>query len=151
MNCTETKRIFGMRWLESISLFLMLVGLTSCSAAPGTSDLSRFSRSTRSAQGDIHCWPPPEVFPTFDKTCGDDSDCIFGLNQTDCCGTLRAIAINANESDRFSDAEQTCEEQYPPCGCASHRVDTEDGDNVYSAKDVGVACVEGSCSTYALE
>ncbi len=75
MNCTETKHIIGMRWWESISLFFMLVGLTSCSGASGSSDQPRSATSTRSAQGDIECWPPPEVFPTFDKTCGDDSDC----------------------------------------------------------------------------
>jgi hypothetical protein len=133
----------------------LLAALFGCSGGSPELQAQRPSHQSTVGQtvsnGDIQCWPPPEVFPTFDKTCSADSDCDVGLNQIDCCGTLRAIGINVAERDRFDAAEAVCYEQYPPCGCAPRGVETEDDQVVYYPGDVGVACTRGACLTYALE
>jgi hypothetical protein len=58
----------------------------------------------------------PGVFPTFDKSCGDISECAIAIHTTDCCGNSVAIGINAAELADFEAAEAICDSQYPPCG-----------------------------------
>ena len=61
-----------------------------------------------------------EGFPTdFERGCGADANCVVGLHQIDCCGTLFATGINHSERDRFDTAEATCRASYPACGCAA--------------------------------
>ncbi len=138
------------------STFFLATLIVGCSTAAmdsgGEDRLGPSGNSAKSASSsDVHCWPPPLVFPSFDKTCSADTDCEVALNQIDCCGTQRSIGINRSEDVRFSAAEQICEDQYPPCGCAGRGIDTEDGNTVRYRDDVGLACVDGACLTFALD
>src|SRR5262245_31726713 len=53
----------------------------------------------------------------LDPNCTADSDCAFGVHQTDCCGSTVAVGFNRAERARFETAEPTCVATLPHCGC----------------------------------
>jgi hypothetical protein len=55
--------------------------------------------------------------------------------------------INATEVARFTAAEQTCEAQYPACGCAEGATTTDTG-QVVTGLNAPVECLTGTCTTY---
>jgi hypothetical protein len=114
----------------------------------GSVVLALFSTSVDA--GEVQCWPPPQVFPPFDRSCQDEPDCRVAVHQVDCCGTRSALGINYLEQDRFNEAETICEPQYPRCGCPDRGIFADDGNSTYEVADLGVFCSDGSCSTFVI-
>lgn len=100
---------------------------------------------------DVQCFPGMPVFPSFDQTCGSDSDCLVAVHQIDCCGSRAALGININEGPRFDYDEAICRGQYPACDCVDRGILADDGQSAYYEADVGVACSEGSCTTFVID
>lgn len=91
-------------------------------------------------------------FPTFDRSCALDTDCVVVGHQTDCCGTLAAMGITRGEQARFASAEAQCLAQYPACGCDSGTVITDDGSSPppgTGTSGVVVRCASGVCTSSA--
>lgn len=95
----------------------------------------------------VMCTASPVVFPSFDKTCTSDSQCSFGLHQTNCCGSLLAIGWNVAESARFAADEKLCRTQYPPCACPAAPTKTEDGQTWDGVKTIVATCTAKGCQT----
>src|SRR5262249_20329033 len=87
-------------------------------------------------------------FPSFDRTCANDSDCVAVEHQTDCCGTRLAIGIRVSEQARFDAAEASCRANYPTCGCAAGPTKVDDGSWLLSSDRAGVLCSSGTCKTF---
>jgi hypothetical protein len=97
----------------------------------------------------VDCGGVSGTFPTFDKTCAADADCVKKFHQINCCGTQAAIGVSASASAAFDAAEATCESQYPGCGCAQAPTTAEDGKTATSGNDqIQVACMSGQCMTF---
>jgi len=80
------------------------------------------------------------TFPTFDKACTDTPNCVIGLHQIDCCGTLVAIGLNHAFLDAFNKAEAEWRQACPSaCGCAPGPTRAEDG-KVGPSQNVRVQC-----------
>lgn len=88
------------------------------------------------------------VFPEFGESCETEADCAIVLHQTDCCGTLVALGVRADEVHTFDIAEAVCEGQYPGCGCAAQPTTAEDGQIAPSDDAIAVRCDAGACATY---
>jgi len=88
------------------------------------------------------------AFPTFDKSCSSDSDCVVVEHQINCCGTFAAWGISAADKTAFDDAEATCERSYPGCGCAATPTKADDGKTSVAAGDIGVGCTAGVCLSF---
>ena len=98
------------------------------------------------------CPAPPDdpCNKTFDKSCGGDADCSFGIHQTSCCGDTHAVGYNKSQTKAFSDNEAICLRTYPGCGCASRGLETDEGrpeSGFLTPTAVKVNCVGGSCKT----
>ena len=94
----------------------------------------------------VQCTGVNPTFPQFAKTCKADTDCVIGLHQTNCCGTMTAIGLAYSEWPSFSKAESECETQYPGCDCASMPTTAEDGKNQMDGA-ITVSCQVGACTT----
>lgn len=70
------------------------------------------------------------------------------VHQISCCGTLVVTGINHAERNAFDAAEQTCESQYPQCGCDAQPTKTDTGQTVTDVNQVKVECRNGTCTTY---
>lgn len=93
----------------------------------------------------------PTMFPGVGKACSVDADCAVVLHQTDCCGTMSAIGIDADTVDAFNQQEAACAALFPGCGCAPGLTTTEDGKTLPESGQAEVACVEGLCQSQAPE
>jgi hypothetical protein len=91
--------------------------------------------------------PGMSVFPTFNKSCGVPADCVIGLHQTSCCGSMVALGLNQAEKARFDADEKICDAMYPGCGCAAAPTAAEDGQMVSTGKTIVVDCQAGQCLT----
>jgi len=87
------------------------------------------------------------TFPTFDRSCGTDADCTFGIHQTDCCGNTVAIGMSIGQELRFDGAETACRSMYPACGCPAGPTRTEDGGTAWDPDAIVALCSAGSCAT----
>lgn len=87
----------------------------------------------------------PGSFQTFDKGCTSDTNCAFGLHQTDCCGSLTAVGFNHALKTGFDNAESAWRASCPACACPPAPTTAEDGK---SGNDIGVRCTDGKCTTY---
>lgn len=87
------------------------------------------------------------AFPSFDKSCAADGDCII-VRHTDCCGYL-AWGLSAKDKEAFAAAEAICASSCPPGGCF-HPTRAEDGKSPMTASesDIGVSCMAGVCHTF---
>lgn len=94
----------------------------------------------------VMCTGATATFPTFDKTCKAGADCAVASHQINCCGTHVATGIAAGEEAAFAIAEQTCESQYPACGCAQLPTTADDGKSEQDGTIV-VKCDAGTCKT----
>jgi hypothetical protein len=83
-----------------------------------------------------------EAYP---RACTGKSDCTFGLHQTNCCGSERAMGYTKSAAATFGADEKACEATYPGCGCAASPT-VDDSGKTGTAFDVD--CVAGSCTTY---
>jgi hypothetical protein len=89
---------------------------------------------------------------SLDASCTADSDCAFGIHQTDCCGSTIAVGFNHAERARFDAAEPTCVATLAPCGCDPGPTRTDSGEDVFDAAPILLACVSVGtarrCKTY---
>jgi hypothetical protein len=99
---------------------------------------------------DVRCTGANQSFPTFDKTCTTEADCVLVRHTTSCCGDQLIMAINGGEQARFQNAESICSQQYPGCGCASQGPTAEDGTLVPFGKEnlVKAQCDSGICQSH---
>jgi hypothetical protein len=96
----------------------------------------------------VQCWPAPEVFPTFDRSCGVDDSCAIVSRQTDCCGSFALLGVVSAEVERFEVAAQACSGQYPDCDCPTQPIATDSGDEAQNPADVAIECRDGVCTTF---
>lgn len=89
------------------------------------------------------------IFPTFNKNCSLPTDCVIGLHQTSCCGSLLAIGLNQADKARFDADEKLCDAMYPGCGCPPAPTAAEDGTMQLSGKTIVVQCQANQCLTTA--
>lgn len=96
--------------------------------------------------------PGGSTFPTFDRACAGEGDCVVVEHQTNCCGTLRALGIRADQQAAFDAAEASCRAMYPGCGCASMATQADDDTIDDGSTPARVLCAAGQCtSTFAPE
>ncbi|MBX3269016.1 MAG: hypothetical protein KF729_02075 [Sandaracinaceae bacterium] len=101
---------------------------------------------------DVHCAAAGEEhFPAFARECERAADCALVEHQVDCCGSLAARGIRADEVPAFEVAEASCRAMYPACDCAARPTVADDetaGDGTRAAR---AECVSGACtSTFGL-
>jgi hypothetical protein len=103
-----------------------------------------------SGPGDVSCTGNNPTFPTFDKSCASDADCVLVRHTTSCCGSELIMAINGSEQARFQTAESICDQQYPKCGCASQGPTAEDGTLIPFGSEnlVKASCSNGTCKSH---
>lgn len=103
-----------------------------------------------SGSADIRCTGSNQTFPTFDKTCTSEANCVLVHHTTSCCGSQLIMAINQSEQARFRSAESICDQQYPACGCASQGPTAEDGTLIPFGSEnlVKAACDNGICKSH---
>jgi hypothetical protein len=99
----------------------------------------------------VACGGTMPMFPTFDKTCTSDSDCVVATHETSGCGDMKDIGINKGALAMFNAAEAECRGQYFSSTCFISNTTLEDGSsfrNSTSQTDpVTVACTSGACTT----
>jgi len=89
------------------------------------------------------------TMPAFSKACAAKSDCVVVTHTVDCCGTGKAIGLNAADKAEFEAEEKTCAATYPGCGCPTGPTGTEDGSQApWGTGTIAVDCVVGVCTTY---
>jgi hypothetical protein len=97
------------------------------------------------------CGPgAPEPFPTFDKTCANDADCVIKVHRNfACCAPHAAIGLNAAAGADFDAAETTCESKQTKsvCDCFGP-TKAEDGNQASGGAMIEVACQSGQCMTF---
>jgi hypothetical protein len=98
----------------------------------------------------VLCTGPDPVFPTFQKGCTTDANCVRVSHTTSCCGSELVMGINHAELARFQAAESICDAQYPGCGCASQGANAEDGTLVPWGSEnlIVVSCDNGVCLSH---
>lgn len=124
---------------------VMMPGATGGSSGSGGSG---GASSTGGTSSGVNCSPTkPSAFPTFDRSCSSLNDCSAVVHRVDCCGTVVITGIKSSELTRFNAAEQTCDSQYPACGCHNSPTMTDSGQTPTSTS-APVECLMGTCTTY---
>jgi hypothetical protein len=95
----------------------------------------------------VQCTANPPQFPSFDRTCASDADCVSVSHQHDCCGSTVQLGIAKRDQHAFEAAEKTCAAQFPGCGCAAAPLTADDGQQARADHPIVVACVSGTCRT----
>lgn len=90
----------------------------------------------------------PNVFPTFDRSCGDANGCVTVLHKIDCCGSMVALGISKAEEARFNTAEATCDAMYPRCGCPPRPIVTDSQETAVDRDSIQIECTKSACRTY---
>jgi len=113
--------------------------------SPGAQDAA-----TETGAAGVQCGAQgPRSFPTFDKECSTDADCVLAVHTLSCCGDVLVMAINRGALSAFQAAESTCSSQYPACGCMSNSVTFENGvaygGTSSPTSAAAASCVGGSC------
>jgi hypothetical protein len=112
--------------------------------------------SDSAAPGYLACMSASGQLDESLKTCQSDSDCDIEREQTDCCGTILYVGVNAGSVAMFDTCEASWVGHFPGCGCDSGQSTTEDGKTTYPGADAGapqVHCADftsngGVCLTY---
>ena len=86
---------------------------------------------------------------SVDRSCSVLADCVAVLHHTNCCGGQAWLGIRASEEARFGALEAMCVQSFPACGCFDGSISADDGSQIASGTIPPVACVGGSCRTYA--
>lgn len=86
----------------------------------------------------------------WQNACATDDDCALAFHQINCCGTLVAWGVSADQAGAFAAAEAACEASYPHCGCASKPTEAQDGNTGLGPETFGVACQQGGCRSHVL-
>lgn len=121
----------------------MLLALAACGSSTSGGGGAATSTITSGTGGAFNC---ETSFPTFDKTCAADSDCVTKLHQINCCGTQVAIGVAKSQSAAFDAAEASC--AWPMCGCATMPTKAEDGNTSETGGPIPVECDDGKCMTF---
>ena len=82
-----------------------------------------------------HRMSPPFVF-------------IGAPHTSNCCGQVEFVGIRASEQTRYQALEAQCVVTYPACGCPAQQPLTDDGSRLRFDDVAGVACVQGTCTTF---
>src|SRR5262245_23969433 len=104
----------GMRSATAVLVILLLAGCPSrdpdgaVDAAPGGG-----SDAAPGATLELTCPVDMSAFPSFPRSCVAASDCAIALHQLDCCGSMMAHGIRADQVDEFSTAESACAAMFP--------------------------------------
>ncbi len=120
-------------------------------AATGSGDATTDAAGDTGGSDEVQCVGTDEPqFPSFDRACQEESDCVLVTHETSCCGSQLVMAISSHEKDAFAAAEAICDGQYPRCGCAAQGVDIEDGTQIsWNWQDqVAARCDSGSCKAH---
>ena len=90
------------------------------------------------------------AFPSFDKSCATDNDCIVKFHTIICCGTQTAWGVNAAARAAFESAETACDAAYPGCGCPTGATTAEDGKTSLAGdgSDFFASCTAGQCHSF---
>lgn len=89
------------------------------------------------------CYSPASSIP-FDRTCSGSADCSLKFHMVDCCGSLAAVGINANDGAAFDAAESMCQAL---CDCVAKPTVADDGKSGNDSSAFQVSCVAGKCKT----
>ena len=84
----------------------------------------------------------------FTRACTTSTSCSFGLHQTDCCGTRKAIGFNHDQTMAFGIAEAAWEATCPACGCAEGPTTADDGSTCMPNVMPTVTCDNNVCTTH---
>jgi hypothetical protein len=103
--------------------------------------------STDAGSDIVMCGASEVVFPTFDRSCVDETDCYVAVHQIDCCGTFIATGIAAGESARFDAAEMVCQAMYPRCRCLARPTMADDGTTSTGVGEATLQCIDSICTT----
>lgn len=90
----------------------------------------------------------PAVFPEFDRSCSEASDCALVTHQTDCCGNSAIWGISAGEVGRFEAAETECRAEYPACDCPARQPVTDAGTVAADPDTVELMCRDRRCFSF---
>jgi hypothetical protein len=106
--------------------------------------------SGNGGEAPVACGGASPSFPDFDRSCSVVSDCALVTHMTNCCGEFTVLAIAASANTAFTEAETTCDAQYPGCGCAVQWNDVEDGTQIYGdwRTQVQASCDGGACKAH---
>lgn len=98
----------------------------------------------------LTCGTATVTFPAYTQRCAINSDCAFVLHQSDCCGNIQAIGIEAPLRAPYEAAEMMCRPGYPRCGCPTRGIHADDDQWTFTSTSVGVRCTANRCTTYVL-
>ena len=137
--------------LASVFLFLAACGGT-------TTDIDASTPDAGDAGTDapyLACMDSSGQLSSSLKTCQSDADCTIQEEQTDCCGTILFVGVNASSVSAFSACESAWLSHFPACGCDSNQKKTEDGKSISDSDGAApsVHCTDftndgGICLTY---
>ncbi len=88
----------------------------------------------------------PATFPKFEKGCGEDKNCVVGMHQINCCGSMLAIGMNHGVIDAFNTAEKAWAATCPKCGCPTLPPVDESGK---TGSGFDAKCIGGKCTSVA--
>ncbi len=98
--------------------------------------------------GTVDCRTQPVTFPSFDRACSADSECVAVRRVTNCCGSELVTAVNQAVVKAFKAAAVSCNSQFPPCGCAAQPARADDGSVFDDAHPYVVSkCTAHVCGT----
>jgi hypothetical protein len=123
----------------------VLALMAACEVEYPAADAGSDAGSAADAAALLACGADP--FPSIDRGCQVDQDCVAVEHQINCCGTLRAIGVRAAAKAAFDAAEASCRSAYPLCDCASQVTQADDGTSAAGAQAAAVRCADGSCRT----
>jgi hypothetical protein len=91
--------------------------------------------------------PGTSTFPTFERACAGESDCVVVEHQVNCCGTLRALGIRADAQAAFDAAEASCRGMYPSCRCPAMVTRADDDTTFDGVNPAHALCTAGQCTS----
>jgi hypothetical protein len=136
-----------MKTIVSLSLVLAALVLPACNSMTDAQMCNGHLPSPSGECTNPMCSVTDSGFPMFDKTCTTVADCVFGVHQSDCCGSTLALGMNRAEQARFDTTEKACDAQYAKCACPAFFTKSEDGQQAMDGKVIVVECQSSRCMT----
>ncbi len=131
-----------------LGLVAFAVALAACGSVAGTGDGGTGGVTGTGGAGGAS---PCQAVLALDRSCTTASDCFAAAHQTSCCGTRELTGLSTSVKAQYQGLEAQCDATYPACGCAEGQPTTDDGSMIQFNATPGVACVQGTCTTYAAE
>jgi hypothetical protein len=94
----------------------------------------------------LTCHVDTVKYPPVHKGCAAAADCAVAVYTTDCCGTLAAVGIDADDYPSIEMAETACKNG-AICDCVPMPTKAEDGKSGDLAA-IQLACDMGVCTTF---